>query len=295
MEAPLLKPVSRMFRSTPPRGERQPLRWHGLDPDLVSIHAPARGATSCAGTATRLLKFRSTPPRGERRGVALARADGEVSIHAPARGATPAHGGRQPRRRVSIHAPARGATRPPPIQPGPSSCFDPRPREGSDLQVRNVQDFVLGFRSTPPRGERPSAPWTVKRPHQFRSTPPRGERPPHQAQAGGADLVSIHAPARGATLLRSIAVASRHGFDPRPREGSDFGPAARGGRAAIPVSIHAPARGATAYRVDGARNGLVSIHAPARGATRPCRHRRTSFRSFDPRPREGSDWCPVCR
>jgi len=56
---------------------------------IVSIHAPARGAT--------------------RRAVVLVDAH-EVSIHAPARGATrhPVHVHLLPD--VSIHAPARGAT-----------------------------------------------------------------------------------------------------------------------------------------------------------------------------------------
>ncbi len=55
--------------------------------------------------------------------------------------------------------------------------------------------------------------------------------------------VSIHAPARGATLVA----------DRLERVGD--------------VSIHAPARGATADRGDHLRGWYVSIHAPARGAT----------------------------
>ena len=58
-------------------------------------------------------------------------------------------------------------------------------------------------------------------------------------------LVSIHAPARGATLLL-VAMVRR-----------------------VRVSIHAPARGATNIgRAENARKA-VSIHAPARGATNP--------------------------
>tara|TARA_Y100001001_G_scaffold151220_1_gene162596 strand:- start:10520 stop:10771 length:252 start_codon:yes stop_codon:yes gene_type:complete len=56
---------------------------------LVSIHAPARGATVWNVAA----------------GPSI-----QVSIHAPARGATARHGVDRRRRRVSIHAPARGAT-----------------------------------------------------------------------------------------------------------------------------------------------------------------------------------------
>ena len=56
--------------------------------------------------------------------------------------------------------------------------------------------------------------------------------------------VSIHAPARGATLERCPQVFARR------------------------VSIHAPARGATCYDNRWHDVALVSIHAPARGATR---------------------------
>ena len=55
--------------------------------------------------------------------------------------------------------------------------------------------------------------------------------------------VSIHAPARGATLFDDVYKVSHS------------------------VSIHAPARGATEIRLCKASRRDVSIHAPARGAT----------------------------
>ena len=39
----------------------------------------------------------------------------------------------------------------------------------------------------------------------------------------------------------------------------------------------------------------VSIHAPARGATRSCTGRRSLWRCFNPRAREGRDPCRPCR
>ena len=59
----------------------------------------------------------------------------------------------------------------------------------------------------------------------------------------GESNVSIHAPARGATLPRV------RGTQPQQ------------------VSIHAPARGATSAGRSFAPTRTVSIHAPARGAT----------------------------
>ena len=58
--------------------------------ELVSIHAPAKGATSPRCGDGRQVVFQSTLPRRERRGLAgAAQAAGHgVSIHAPAKGAT---------------------------------------------------------------------------------------------------------------------------------------------------------------------------------------------------------------
>ena len=77
------------FQSTLPRGERHHPYCTAYTIHQISIHAPARGAT--------------TPP-------GLPPPPSQISIHAPARGATI-----QPLLRVqcvliSIHAPARGAT-----------------------------------------------------------------------------------------------------------------------------------------------------------------------------------------
>ena len=54
--------------------------------------------------------------------------------------------------------------------------------------------------------------------------------------------VSIHAPARGATFSK-VVFAVKKRFNPRAREGRDD--AARQARQDRSVSIHAPARGAT--------------------------------------------------
>ena len=56
-------------------------------------------------------------------------------------------------------------------------------------------------------------------------------------------IISIHAPARGATRAYVDDVKLTH------------------------ISIHAPARGATRAYVDDVKLTHISIHAPARGAT----------------------------
>ena len=124
-----------MFQSTRPRGARRILRCCESWSWMVSIHAPAWGATSvlCApgrgagrfnprarvgrDSSLRInsickILFQSTRPRGARHAIFRIVPDrGQVSIHAPAWGATRRSRGRLRRARVSIHAPAWGATR----------------------------------------------------------------------------------------------------------------------------------------------------------------------------------------
>ena len=77
--------------------------------------------------------------------------------------------------------------------------------------------------------------------------------------------ISIHAPARGATPLTSPSCIASANFNPRSREGSDS-------------TLHI-----SRYR------HTISIHAPARGATLQSWHSYRSLRNFNPRSREGSD------
>ena len=233
------------FQSTRPRGARLEIIPDNASRHIVSIHAPAWGAT-CG-----LLSGRNGQP---------------VSIHAPAWGATKdmAGGcrvrcmfqstrprGARPLKRalliisssVSIHAPAWGATTVRKSTRRLTACFNPRARVGRDAKVKRWRDAAAEFQSTRPRGAR------------LEIIPDNASR----------HIVSIHAPAWGATCgLLS-------------------------GRNGQPVSIHAPAWGATAQKepeampdmfqstrprgarpfsaVYGGYPLAVSIHAPAWGAT----------------------------
>ena len=261
-------PSARKFQSTLPHGERPPSGANFPAPAAVSIHAPARGAT-----------------RHHRHG---GRPSG-VSIHAPARGATRLRLARRRGCSVSIHAPARGATR------GPCHC-----------------DVSPVFQSTLPHGERPPCRRMCRALRRFnprsrtgsdvRVNPLRHRHPSFNPRSRtGSDgrhwsayqrrgLVSIHAPARGATQapIRRPMQAAR--FNPRSRTGSDkyarhqsatgleFQSTLPHGErrgdllaahAQPTVSIHAPARGATGDLLAAHAQPTVSIHAPARGATSP--------------------------
>ena len=103
-------------------------------------------------------------------------------------------------------------------------------------------------------------------------------------------LISIHAPTRGATLLKFLGririifqstlpreerpnciacvVPYSQDFNPRSHERSDSFPTCFGH--SFKISIHAPTRGATILIVKFVRGFLISIHAPTRGATPLC-------------------------
>ncbi len=184
--------------------------------------------------------------------------------------------------------PPRGG-RPPPVldSPNPIRCFNPRPREGGDCPRQLLILAPCLFQSTPPRGGRLTLSAEGEVLVWFQSTPPRGGRLRLRFSHKVSHSVSIHAPARGATVLPPDKVHD------------------------VRVSIHAPARGATTAgqtysyafgfqstpprggRPQG-RYGLsprddVSIHAPARGATYSAAQVIVQASGFNPRPREGGD------
>ena len=97
------------------------------------------------------------------------------------------------------------------------------------------------------------------------------------------ELISIHAPAWGATtirpqLLRDIIISIH-----APAWGatvSTWEPS----RICL-ISIHAPAWGATVNRMELRLNVMISIHAPAWGATRSLRSTSSPLRFQSTRPR----------
>ena len=145
---------------------------------LVSIHAPARGATCCCGSCrSTWAPFQSTRPHGARPGM-ITFLRGRVKFQS-----TRPHGARPGRvRSIACHWPFQ-STRPHGARPaGPattsiSSSFNPRARTGRDAS-RAVPSWTRS--SFNPRA---------------RTGRDRRKRREH-----GAGVVSIHAPARGATI-----------------------------------------------------------------------------------------------
>ena len=190
---------------------------------MVSIHAPARGATTAwAGDFQPRSSFNPRPRTG-----------GDMR---PSR--------RSFRPRVSIHAPARGATRTSLGLLSPHDQFQSTPPHGGRPVRGPERGGGLMFQSTPPHGGRLVFAGSVGERRPFQSTPPHGGRHGPELPDPVLAAVSIHAPARGATCDRSSRGTAQKCFNPRPRTGGDrddgFDVDGK-----IVVSIHAPARGAT--------------------------------------------------
>ena len=146
--------------------------------------------------------FQSTLPHGERLGLAVVDAGYYgVSIHAPARGATYKNKEGETVWYVSIHAPARGATAIGLMQIMPATGFNPRSRTGSDYIMQLLSPSTLKFQSTLPHGERPGREKRIyKLQCSFNPRSRTGSDADRFYLQHSEGMVSIHAPARGATL-----------------------------------------------------------------------------------------------
>ena len=172
-----------LLQAPRPRGARRQPRLQPHRHGVVSIHAPARGAT---------LNTHLIVP------TLIA-----VSIHAPARGAA----GRVQLRHVvpaavSIHAPARGATSARPPCAWRSQRFNPRARAGRDRSRRKVRAAASRFNPRARAGRDFIQVTSFAWPEKFQSTCPRGARRGRRGGRWQLVRVSIHAPARGATSAR---------------------------------------------------------------------------------------------
>ena len=166
-----------IFQSTLPRRERQQAIYDGFDAEVISIHAPAKGATVSA-----LSLFHQQL----------------ISIHAPAKGATVEATCINPTDKFQSTLPRRER-----LQTKMCSIwlihFNPRSREGSDASSFAVGAKVADFN---PRSREGSD--LLTRIHHrmyslFQSTLPRRERPMIRDNVIIVDNISIHAPAKGAT------------------------------------------------------------------------------------------------
>ena len=123
---------------------------------------------------------------------------------------------------ISIHAPAKGATYPPFGGLKAEEHFNPRSREGSDDGADAGKSRLADFNPRSREGSDTGTDYVLCM----------------------ACMISIHAPAKGATLRLLDQKSIRQ-----------------------KISIHAPAKGATKPRCYFFAGQGISIHAPAKGAT----------------------------
>jgi len=270
------------FQSTRPRGARLQVAVRVAHAD-VSIHAPAWGATRSHG----------------RSDVAV-----DVSIHAPAWGATQHDAVRAVAAEVSIHAPAWGAT-----SCGTASWRtwvfqSTRPRGARRFQLllhgrgdvvsihapawgatmaSAVDDGWLEFQSTRPRGarQRCARHRAANRCFNPRARVGRDVELGHLLQVA---VVSIHAPAWGATGADLMERIDWNGFNPRARVGRD-GHGTGAAPAAIEFQSTRP-RGARLFTPVTPRVPPLFQSTRPRGARRlrPIRHSQSRlFQSTRPR------------
>ena len=122
---------------------------------IISIHAPARGATSEMQVSPCFQGFQSTLPRGERPFCIFVQSVyGEFQSTLPRGERLLCLYAFYIHVYISIHAPARGATTNAYKEAIKDNNFNPRSREGSDRRYRNWYQPDLQFQSTLPRGER---------------------------------------------------------------------------------------------------------------------------------------------
>ena len=189
-------------------------------------------------------------------------------------------------------------------------CFKPRARTGRDDRDAWQRRAEAKFQATRPHGARLAiidysstcTEFQATRPHgarrwmtevlpkfpEFQATRPHGARLLHRGEMVLTNLVSSHAPARGATSSSSSISRIITSFKPRARTGRDTGPARCRGRPPCfkpraRTGRDQPRNGGVSHAEgfkprartgrdpsdprDPARRGGVSSHAPARGAT----------------------------
>ena len=216
------QPRRHVFQSTRPRGARLRRKQVQAHQGMVSIHAPAWGATSSGNVEQITI---------------------EVSIHAPAWGATRALAITLSSRAEFQSTRPRGARPPPRKRLRKASSFNPRARVGRDSPSTAKKCGLHTFQSTRPRGARHQDD-AAKQHQQVSIHAPAWGATQRAVEIQVKRIVSIHAPAWGATPPCRNSHKSIRGFNPRARVGRDKVFSKIQQKIEF-VSIHAPAWGAT--------------------------------------------------
>ena len=188
---------------------------------------------------------------------------------------------------ISIHAPAKGATGLGGSNRVFVSDFNPRTREGCDVNMkkergprnlfqsthprrvrRTKYDYTCRcvlFQSTHPRRVRHARDKDQWQRSKFQSTHPRRVRHVRCLHLSRCGNISIHAPAKGATNRCARRGLDNYNFNPRTREGCDLMPF-------VPIKVFfyfnpRTREGCDLFSSLALLKLFISIHAPAKGAT----------------------------
>ena len=139
--------------------------------------------------------------------------------------------------------------------------FNPRTREGCDIQSTLTRLALTLFQSTHPRRVRQASNQSIMTAAIFQSTHPRRVRPSSPPSKFIRCIFQSTHPRRVRPNHRVLHTAGRS------------------------ISIHAPAKGATKLYIDALGGKSISIHAPAKGATQglPGAKGADGFQSTHPR------------
>ena len=213
-------PMTAVFQSSLPRGERLFTDLHTKNLVFISILAPTRGATPGALVSATYL---------------------HISILAPTRGATLSNFFRFPFFQISILAPTRGATASSCASSCASPYFNPRSHEGSDISGRFAFTSAADFNPRSHEGSDERLPHTLRiiqisilaptrgaTPsgrqsdfgYKFQSSLPRGERRLRELEKEYTAIFQSSLP-RGERLGDAPGTYVYQDFNPRSHEGSD--------------------------------------------------------------------------
>ena len=286
VEAPAM-PGQRISIHAPPRGatlpvEEQPPGNH------ISIHAPPRGAThSTMSASIYVFQFQFTPLR-EGRQILQPDAVEKLIFQF-----TPLREGRRCRlssvlvaSRISIHAPPRGATCRANVVGKPQKFQFTPLREGRPARPGTADDTRTLFQFTPLREGRHHNPTAPRQDGNFNSRPSaRGDKENLLTMA--LEIISIHAPPRGATQTAPQPTAGQQ-FQFTPlREGRPSSDAQAPRQRHI--SIHAPPRGATYVPADRTRSLGRFQFTPLREGRRRAADSPRQGSNFNSRPSARGD------
>ena len=134
------------------------------------------------------------------------------------------------------------------------------------LQIHRGINTTVRFQSTHPRRVRRN---TMSQFNQTKfisiHTPAKGATIHEPGFLQCRRQISIHTPAKGATLYKILDNIITSNFNPHTREGCDSPSLAS--LESFYISIHTPAKGATCDYRSSSPNLWISIHTPAKGAT----------------------------